>query len=86
MDTPQPALPVAGEEARLRIVAQVIEAVRPDIQRDGGDIAFVDMTGDRVRVRLTGACVGSAMAGHTLGTVRRRLMQALGAPVRVVPG
>ena len=75
-----------SDDPRRAIVAQVIAEARPDVQRDGGDIELVDITGDRVRVRLTGACVGCAMAGHTLGTVRRRLMQALGEPVRVLPG
>jgi NifU-like protein len=75
-----------SDDPRRAIVAQVIAEARPDVQRDGGDIELVDITGDRVRVRLTGACVGCAMAGHTLGTVRRRLMQALGEPVCVLPG
>jgi NifU-like protein len=85
MDTPQPAAVIADDAERLRVVMQVIEAARPDVQQDGGDIELIGMEGDRVRLRLTGACVGCAMAGHTLGTVRRRLMQALGEPVRVVP-
>ena len=75
-----------SDDPRRAIVAQVIAAARPDVQRDGGDIELVDIIGDRVRVRLTGACVGCAMASHTLGGLRRRLMQALGEPVRVVPG
>lgn len=85
MDTPFQVRDLA-DDPRHAIVAQVIAAARPDVQRDGGDIELVDITGDRVRVRLTGACVGCAMAGHTLGALRRRLMQALGKPVRVVPG
>lgn len=71
---------------RHAIVAAVIAAARPDVQRDGGDIVLVAIDGAWVRVRLSGACIGCAMAGHTLGGIRRRLMQALGEPVRVVPG
>ncbi|CAH2598879.1 NifU family protein [Rhodovastum atsumiense] len=74
------------EERRRQIVAEVIAAARPDVQRDGGDIELVEIAGDRVRVRLTGTCIGCAMAGHTLGALRRRLVQALGEPVRVLPG
>lgn len=85
MDTPLQAKKLS-DDLRRAVVAQVIAEARPDVQRDGGDIELVDITGDRVRVRLTGACVGCAMAGHTLGGLRRRLMQALGEPVRVVPG
>lgn len=75
-----------SDDARRSIVVEVIAAARPDVQRDGGDIELIDVIGDRVRVRLSGACIGCAMAGHTLGAVRRRMMQALGEPVRVVPG
>lgn len=85
MDTPLRTTELS-DDPRRTIVAQVIAEARPDVQRDGGDIELVDIIGDRIRVRLTGACVGCAMAGHTLGALRRRLMQALGEPVRVLPG
>ena len=85
MHPPLQATDLAGDPRRA-IVVQVIADSRPDVQRDGGDIALIDIAGDRVRVRLTGACIGCAMAGHTLGGLRRRLMQALGEPVRVLPG
>ena len=85
MDIP-PDVPAPPDDPRRAIVAQVIAQARPDVQRDGGDIELLDITGDRIRVRLTGACVGCAMAGHTLGALRRRMMQALGEPVRVLPG
>lgn len=64
---------------------KVIETLRPGIQRDGGDLQLVDIVGDRVYVRLTGACTTCAMAGQTLGGVRRHLVRAVGWPVRVVP-
>ena len=85
MDDPPATLPTADKADWRRIALDVIAAARPAVQQDGGDIELVDIAGDRVRVRLTGACVGCAMAGHTLGTVRRRLVQALGSPIRVVP-
>ena len=81
---PAPAEPEASAEA-WQIASEVIAAMRPMVQADGGDMEVVEIRGDRVFVRQTGACVGCGMAGHTLGAVRRRLMQALDAPVRVVP-
>jgi len=51
-----------------------IEKVRPVLQRDGGDIQFVGLEGNVVRVRLQGACSGCAMATLTLQwTVERNL-------------
>ena len=70
---------------RIQEIVDTIEHVRPALQQDGGDIRFVGVEGDRVKVTLTGACTTCAMAGHTLGGVRRRLMEVLGIPVRVVP-
>ena len=74
-----------SEDETLRIIAETIEASRPAIQADGGDIEFVALRGPRVEVRLTGKCLTCALAGQTLGGIRRKLMQALDRPVMVVP-
>ncbi len=48
-------------------VEQVINAIRPAIQSDGGDVEFVDVDDNGVvSVRLHGACVGCPAAGMTL--------------------
>ncbi len=48
-------------------VQEVIEKIRPLLQRDGGDVELVDVDNDgNVKVRLTGACVGCAMSQITL--------------------
>lgn len=40
-------------------VQEVIEKVRPFLQRDGGDVELVDVAPDGlVKVRLKGACGG----------------------------
>jgi Fe-S cluster biogenesis protein NfuA len=50
-------------------VKQVIEKIRPLLQRDGGDIEFVEMDGNTVKVRLQGACGSCPMSQMTLKTV-----------------
>ncbi|MDY0323591.1 MAG: NifU family protein [Candidatus Carbobacillus sp.] len=40
-----------------RRVRRVIEQMRPTIQRDGGDIELVDITGQTVRIRFHGTCM-----------------------------
>ncbi len=77
--------PIGGEDDRLRLIASVIEELRPGVQRDGGDLTLISVEGDKIRVRLSGACTTCALASQTLGGVRRHLVQALGAPVRVIP-
>lgn len=66
-------------------VEKIISDVRPGIQRDGGDIALASIAGDLIRVRLTGACTHCALAGQTLGGIRRRVMAETGLPMRVLP-
>ncbi len=52
-------------DLRARVEA-ALEAVRPGLQMDGGDLELVDIRGDEVLVRLCGACHGCAMATMTL--------------------
>jgi Fe-S cluster biogenesis protein NfuA len=48
-------------------VEAALEKVRPALQRDGGDVALVDITDDGiVKVQLTGACKGCPMSQMTL--------------------
>ncbi len=47
-------------------VKKVLEKVRPALQADGGDVEYVGMEGDVVKVRLKGACGGCPMATITL--------------------
>ena len=47
-------------------VQRVLEMVKPYLQSHGGDVEFVDLEGDRVRVRLSGACNGCSMSAVTL--------------------
>lgn len=47
-------------------VMKALERVRPYLQSDGGDIDLVDVTGDTVKVKLTGACHGCPYSMQTL--------------------
>lgn len=69
----------------LQTITTIIEEFRPSVQQDGGDLELVAIEGDRIKVRLKGACTSCSLAGQTLGKVRRRLMDVLGRPVMVVP-
>ena len=50
-------------DARVRAV---IEQVRPFLQRDGGDVELVEITGRSAKVRLTGHCAHCPGARMTL--------------------
>jgi len=63
---------MTDEEIKIKI-GEAIEEVRPFLQRDGGDIELVEVTGRSAKVRLQGHCVGCPGAAMTLkfGVERR---------------
>lgn len=66
-------------------VADVIEAIRPMLQNDGGDIELVGIDEDKtVRVRLQGACKGCPGAAMTLKMGVERLLKERVAEVKEV--
>ena len=71
--------------AERRLVEDIVEAIRPDFQADGGDVTFVDVAGGTIRVRLSGLCAECGAAVFSLAGLQRRLGDALGRRVRVRP-
>lgn len=56
-----------GEPTLEQRVRDVLDRIRPYLQRDGGDVEFVELTQDKVvRVKLRGACAGCPMSQLTL--------------------
>ena len=47
-------------------VKKALNEIRPALQADGGDVEYVGLDGDVVKVKLTGACGGCPMATLTL--------------------
>jgi Fe-S cluster biogenesis protein NfuA len=47
-------------------VERTLARVRPFLKADGGDVALVDVEGDDVAIRLSGACARCAQAELTL--------------------
>jgi NifU-like protein len=70
---------------RMRKIEEVIEAVRPQLQRDHGDIEIVEVEGRNIYVKLQGACHGCMMEQATLGGIQSQIAEALGEMVRVLP-
>ncbi len=70
---------------RIRKIEETLEAIRPMLQRDHGDVTLVEVDGKKIYVELTGACRGCAMEAATLGGVQQKLIEALGELVQVLP-
>lgn len=53
-----------------------LDQIRPFLQRDGGDVEFVDYNDGILKVRLTGACRGCPYSQMTLASgIKQRLQQ-----------
>lgn len=71
-------------EEQIKEIKEVLDAIAPFVQADGGDIEFVDLTPERVvQIRLLGACVGCGLADVT---VYQGIEQALTEEVEGVIG
>ena len=56
-------------------VEEVLDKIRPPIMLDGGNVELVDVNDGVVKVKLTGACSGCAMATLTLKMGIERILK-----------
>ncbi len=88
----EPVAPVATTASggmtnlqRMRRIEEILEEIRPMLQRDHGDVELVDIDGKTVYVNMIGACSGCQMASLTLNGIQQKLMEELGEFIKVVP-
>lgn len=81
---PSKLLPSADSE-RVQIIKAVIEEIRPNLQRDGGDCQLIEIDGNKIMVKLTGACVFCKLSSATLEGIQSRVVEKLGELVRIIP-
>jgi len=77
--------PAVESSGREQIVRAVLDEIRPNLKRDGGDCELLEIDGNRIMVRLTGACVFCKLASATLEGIQARLIERLGEFVRLIP-
>jgi NifU-like protein len=82
---PQPSGGRLTNLQRIRRIEAAIEAIRPNLQRDRGDVELIDVEGKNVYVKMTGACAGCQAASVTLDGIQQRIVEDLGEFVRVMP-
>ncbi len=91
--TAAPAAPPASEEPkapltsvqRMKRIEMVLEALRPQLMADGGDVELVEVDGNTIYVNMTGACSGCQMAAMTIAGIQQRLMEEMSEFIKVVP-
>jgi NifU-like protein len=83
---PKEAAPVGMTNLqRIRKIEAVLDSIRPQLQRDGGDIELVDVEGKTIFVNMKGACVGCQMEAMTLQGIQQKLMEELKEFIKIVP-
>ncbi|TCS61763.1 Fe-S cluster assembly protein NifU [Varunaivibrio sulfuroxidans] len=70
---------------RIRRIEDEIAKARPQLQADGGDVELIDVRGNQVFIKLSGACSGCQMAAMTLGGLQQHMIEALGEFVQLIP-
>ena len=70
---------------RMRRIEELLEEIRPNLQRDHGDVELLEVDGRDIFVKMTGACAGCQMAATTLGGIQQHLAEGLGEFIQVLP-
>jgi len=70
---------------RMKRIEELLDEIRPTLQRDHGDVELVEVDGRDIYVKMTGACSGCQMAAATLGGIQQRLAEGLGEFIQVLP-
>jgi NifU-like protein len=81
--SPRTAPPPAG--TLESVVRAALDELRATLKRDGGDIELVAIDGDLIVIDMKGNCSACVLASVTLAGVRKRLIEAVGRPAKVVP-
>ena len=70
---------------RMKRIEELLDEIRPNLQRDHGDVELIEVDGKYIYVKMTGACAGCQMASTTLGGIQQHLAEGLGEFIQVLP-
>ncbi|MEW8284727.1 MAG: Fe-S cluster assembly protein NifU [Candidatus Thiodiazotropha endolucinida] len=70
---------------RMKRIEELLDEIRPNLQRDSGDVELIEVDGRDIFVKMTGACAGCQMATTTLGGIQSHLAEGLGEFIQVLP-
>ncbi len=85
---PPPPVDLVEDEAAIahrKVIQDALETIRPNLKRDGGDCELIAVQGDRVWVKMVGACSGCQLSAMTLNGVQAKLVEATGRMIRLFP-
>ncbi len=70
---------------RIKKIETLLDEIRPNLQRDRGDVELLEVDGRNIYVNLIGACSGCQLASATLGGIQQHLADGLGEMIQVLP-
>lgn len=70
---------------KIKLVEEILEEVRPRLMKDGGNCELIEIDGDKVMVKMTGACMHCQLASITISGIQERLTKKAGFPLRIIP-
>ena len=56
-------------------VEEVLDKIRPNLTRDGGNVELIEVNDGTVKLKLTGACAGCPMSTLTLKMGIERILK-----------
>ncbi len=56
-------------------IEKALDKIRPSLMADGGNVELLEVEGDLVKVKLTGACAGCPMSQMTLKMGIERILK-----------
>jgi NifU-like protein len=70
---------------KIKLIEETIERdIRPMLQRDGGDLELIDVSGDKVTISFRGMCAGCQVAQYTMKDVVEAKLREFVSPDIVV--
>ncbi len=85
IDMPKATQPKLTNIQRMKRIEELLDEIRPNLQRDKGDVELVEVDGKNIYVNMVGACGGCQMASVTLGGIQQHLAEGLGEFIQVMP-
>ena len=87
----QPTAPVHKKMSniqRMKLIEEIVDReIRPQLQRDGGDIELLDIEGDKVVIAFRGMCAGCTSAPFTRQDfIQAKLREFVSPTLEVVEG
>ncbi|MEW7980347.1 MAG: Fe-S cluster assembly protein NifU [Candidatus Sedimenticola endophacoides] len=70
---------------RIKRIEMLLEEIRPNLQRDKGDVELIELNGNKVYLNMIGACSGCQLAATTLTGIQQHLSEGLGEFIRALP-